>query len=306
MRHFFYIILLFSGLIFSASAFAQTPTDALMMDAGQICIAATYTHDTWDEYWEGELKRVNGNIGVLKRETLMPMFALGITDQINVIAALPLMRTEASGGQMAGVSGVQDFGLWIKARAFRQNAGPGAVSGHAVLGLTLPASNYLSDYMPLSLGLGCPDASVRGILEYRMDKGPLLRVQAGYQYRGVTTIERTYYYTTQGFYTNQVDVPNALSYSAVLGSWLFHNTLRIEASYDGLKTLGGFDIRRQDMGFPSNRMIFTRVGGSAQYYLPFLKGVGLLASGGYVLKGRNVGQSAQIGGGFTWQFGLWN
>ena len=84
---------------------AQTPSDGLMMDRGQICFAALYTHDTWDEYWEGTLKRTNGNIGTLTRQTVMPMFALGLTDRLNVIASLPWVRTQASGGQMRGVSG---------------------------------------------------------------------------------------------------------------------------------------------------------------------------------------------------------
>jgi hypothetical protein len=100
-------------------------------------------------------------------------------------------------------------------------------------------------------------------------------------------------------------MPNAVTYGAVLGSWLLKNSLKIEATFDGLKTLGGFDIRRQDGGFPSNKMIFTRVGGGVQYYFPFVKGLGVLASGGYVLTGRNVGQSTIITGGVTYQFGIW-
>lgn len=288
------------------TATAQTPTDALMMDGGQICFAALYTHDTWDEYWEGTLKRNNFNIGTLTRQTVMPMFALGIVDRVNVLAALPWVRTSASGGQVRGASGVQDWGLWVKGKALDLTTGPGHFTVHAVLGVTGPASDYLPDFMPFSLGLGCVDGSLRGIFQYKLDKGPYLRAQAGYHLRSNCTIERDYYYTTQGVYSEEVDMPNAVTWEAVLGSWFFNDAFKVEARFDGLNSLGGFDIRRQDAGFPSNKMIFTRIGGGVQYYLPFVKGLGVLATGSYVLNGRNVGQSTAITGGITYQFGLWN
>lgn len=299
------LLTVFGIVLFATSLRAQTPTDALMMEKGEICFAAIYTHDTWDEYWEGTLKRNNGNIGTLTRQTVMPMFALGIVDRVNVIAALPWMKTEASEGQVRGAQGLQDWGLWLKGTAIDKAVGSGDLTLHAVLGVTGPASNYLPDFMPFSLGLGAMEGSLRGILQYKTNSGVYVRGQAGFHLRGNSTIERDYYYTTQGYYTDEVDMPDALTYGGTVGVWLLDNSLKIEANFDGLKTLGGFDIRRQDAGFPSNKMIFTRVGGGLQYYFPNVKGLGLLASGGYVLSGRNVGQSLAISGGVTYQFGIW-
>lgn len=286
-------------------AAAQTPTDAIMMDKGQLCLAALYTHDTWDHYWEGSLKRNNGNIGTLKRQSIMPMLALGFSERINLIAALPWVRTEASAGQVSGAQGLQDWGLWLKAELWRTPLGTGKLSALAVAGGGGPASNYLPDFAPFSLGLGAPEISLRGILHYQLDKGPYLRAQIGHHWRGHATIERDYYYTTQGFYTDQVKVPSAITYGFTLGSWLLQNSLKVEAVYDGMITQGGHDIRRQDVGFPSNRMIFARVGGGIQYYFSQIKGLGLLASGTYILEGRNLGQSTTFTGGILYQFGVW-
>lgn len=294
------------ALFFATPLFAQTPTDAQMMPKGQICTAVLYSQDSWDEYWEGTLKRKNGNIGTLTRQTVMPMFALGLSKRINVIAALPWVKTHASAGQMNGVSGIQDWGLWVKGEILKAHAGPGDLSLHGVLGISGPASNYLPDYMPFSLGLGCYDGSARAIFQYKLAKGPFLKALASYHVRSSCTIERDYYYTTQAVYSNKVDMPNAVMYGAALGTWLFHNSLKIEATFDGLYTLGGHDIRRQDAGFPSNKMIFTRVGAGLQYYLPFVKGLGIVASGMQVLTGRNVGQSTVINGGITYQFNIWH
>ncbi len=77
----------------------------------------------------------------------------------------------------------------------------------------------------------------------------------------------------------------------------------MEVLYDGMNTLGGFDIRRQDAGFPSNKMNFSRIGGGFQIYN---NGFGLIGSIQQVLTGRNVGKSLMYSAGLTYQFGLWN
>ena len=94
-----------------------------------------------------------------------------------------------------------------------------------------------------------------------------------------------------------------MTYGLTLGSWFFNDALRVEAIYDGMSTFGGFDIRRQDAGFPSNKMNFTRIGGGFQIYN---NGFGLVGSIQQVLTGRNVGKSLMYSAGLTYQFGLWN
>ena len=46
---------------------AQTPTDAIMMNQRQSCIALVYEHSSFDEYWEGALLRKNGTIETVNR-----------------------------------------------------------------------------------------------------------------------------------------------------------------------------------------------------------------------------------------------
>lgn len=304
MNHFRFSLPLFFFL-FTTCISAQTPSDAIMMGRGQVCLAAIYSHDSWDEYWEGTLLRTNGNIGTLTRQTIMPMAAIGLFDRINVIIAAPWMKTESSDGYLKGVSGFQDWGIWLKGKALDTGAGPGNLTFHATAGLMGPFSNYLADYAPYSLGLGCLDLSLRGIAEYKLNAGPYLRGTMAYQLRGNATIERDYYYTTHGIYSDEVDMPNAINYGVTLGSWLFNDALRIEANYEGFNTIGGHDIRRQDVGFPSNNMEFTRIGGFAQFYAGDT-GLGFIASASKVLTGRNVGKSTTLSAGITYVFGLWN
>jgi hypothetical protein len=276
-----------------------------MMGRGQVCLAAIYSNESWDEYWEGTLLRTNGNIGTFTRHTIMPMAAIGLFDRLNLIVAVPWMKTGSSDGYIQGVSGFQDWGLWIKGKALDTPAGPGSISLLPTVGVTGPLSNYLADYAPYSLGLACLELSLRGIAEYKLTAGPYLRGNVAYLLRGNATIERDYYYTTYGVYSDEVDMPNAVNYGITLGTWLFNDGLRIEANYEGFNTIGGHDIRTQDVGFPSNNMEFTRLGGFAQFYAGDT-GLGLIASYSQVLTGRNVGKATMISGGITYVFGLWN
>ena len=65
--------------------------------------------------------------------------------------------------------------------------------------------------------------------------------------------------------------------------------LQIPVSLVQQRTLGGGDIRRQDMPFVSNRMDFVRLDGGMMYALP--KNVSVRLGAAHVLSGRNVGQS---------------
>jgi hypothetical protein len=64
-----------------------------------------------------------------------------------------------------------------------------------------------------------------------------------------------------------------------------------QGSYMQHNTLGGGDIRRQDMPFVSNRMNASKLGAMVMYPIPKLQRLAVQASYAYVLTGRNVGQS---------------
>jgi hypothetical protein len=232
------------------------------------------------------------------------MFALGLSEHINLLAMLPWVKSEASQGQLLGVSGLQDLGVFVKVTALNKDMGAGKFTFHPSVGVTLPTSEYLEDYAPFSLGLGCPDLALRGILQYKLHAGPYLRGTAAYQLRGNAKIERDFYYTTHGIYSDVIDMPNAVTYGITLGSWMLKNTLKLEVTYDGFNTIGGHDIRRQDVGFPSNNMEFTRIGGGLHYYFPFNPAFSVIGGYSTILTGRNVGQASSFTAGLAYQFHL--
>jgi hypothetical protein len=298
---------LFLGLLVASLGFvrlsiAQTPLDGLMMPKGEICLAIVYENTTWDRYWEGSTIRVNQNIGTFTKHMGMPMLVGGITEKVNVILSLPYVKTAASAGQLTGVQGIQDFGISVKALLLEKSIGKGKLTGFSNLSLSTPASNYLSDYMPFSLGFGANELGIRAIGKYELDKGPYFRASYAYLNRGTTQADREYYFSNGSFYTSTMDVPDAFQGQVTVGSWMFNKKLRVEASLTTIRSASGDDIRTYCMPLPTNKVDFDRVEGFAQYYFKTNGGFGLIASYQKAISGRNMGQFSGYGLGITYQF----
>lgn len=286
---------------------AQTPADAIMMEKGEICLAILYDHGYWEQYWEGALLRRNGNMGTLIRQTVSPMAAVGLANKLNLIVMTPYVKTRSSepnGGQLAGVQGFQDLGLFLKAEVVNREIGKGKLTFHPTLGFSTPMSNYLSDYMPYSLGFGANEFSARGILQYQLHKGLYVRGSVAHLWRGYTEAERDYYYSNGSYYTAWMNVPNAWNYQATIGMWLLDNSLRLETSFNGLKCTSGDDIRAYNAPQPTNKVEVDQLSFFGQYYFQKNKGLGVLASYTQMFNGRNMGKFSNIGFGLTYQFSV--
>lgn len=296
------LFLVLTSLFQTAVLKAQTPSDALMMDKNELCIAFIYQNDKWDEYWEGTLLRDNQNIGVLTRNTFMPMLAYGVTKKFNIIASLPYIQTEASRGQMVGASGLQDFGIFVKYQPYELKKESGSLATFISGGFSLPVSSYLSDYMPFSLGLGTQELSFRGILKYEHKSGIYLRGSYAYLHRSTTEAERDYYYADGSHYTTTMDVPSASTADLSLGCWLLNKSIQLEAGYISQSAFSGDDIRRQNAGQPTNKMDMTSGNARLRYFPHLIKGLSIMAGYSEVFSGRNIGKSTIISGGITYQF----
>ena len=177
----------------------------------------------------------------------------------------------------------------------------GVLSVYVLGGASLPLDNYEPDFLPLSIGLHSKTLSGRLMLDYQ--KGNFFATVLGtYTWRSDITIDQNAYYTTSLHLTNRVDMPNVASEMIRIGyrsdRWI------IEALGTNMNTLGGFDIRKNDMPFPSNRMDATMAGAHVKYEFQSgsLKGLSFTADGSYTVAGRNVGQSTMIGAGVFYIF----
>lgn len=300
-----FIIAAWLPICLSTGLQAQTPSDALMMKAKQACFLLDYNFSSFDQYWEGELKRENQTIATVQRQSLMPMIGIGILDKLNFYAGVPYIKTNSTkpnGGKFAGVDGFQDLSLAVKYRWLNKSLKNGRISGLATVGFSTPISNYLSDYMPYSIGFGATELSYRLILQYDTNQEWYLRGAATYLWRGYTEAERGYYYNNGSFFTPWMDVPNGITTEVVVGKWLFDQSLQLEMSYWGLQSLSGDDIRAYNAAQPTNKVNSSRVGALARYYFGNKDGLGLLAYHTRVISGRNAPVMNTTGIGITYFF----
>lgn len=278
---------------------AQTTTDGLMMGKGSLCTGFMYTHDQWKNYWEGTLNRQNGNIGTITTQSIMWFGNYGITDKINVMAMVPYVKTNASQGTLHSMEGVQDLSISAKYRFFRKDFGDNSFRTFVVGSFSTPLTDYTPDFLPLSVGMASTTVAGRLTANYTFLKKWFVNGSMGYTWRSNVTLDRPSYYTDgQFFQTNEVKMPNVLDYFISAG----YRTaaLQVELNMMQQNTLGGGDIRRQDMPFVSNKMNYLKGGALVMYYLPKPKGLAVRGSIMTTLTGRNVGQSTTFLGGLLY------
>jgi hypothetical protein len=292
------LVLLAAAL--AAPLHAQTIDDGIMMASHALQVGDIYTHDSWNLYWEGALKRDNGNIGTVTTQSNAQTVRYGFTNRVTFIGSVPFVWTRPSQGVLQPQRGMQDLMLGGK-YSFLERSSPtrGLVRAIFALEGALPLSNYTPDFAPLSIGNHSPRLAGRLTLNYQTNPGLYLNGTTAYWRRADVTLDRPYYFTEdQLFLTDTVDLPDVVEWAASIG-YLKHN-LNANVTYSRQSTQGGGDIRRQDMPFVSNRVNFSKVGAMAMYPIPILKDLAFQFSVDHVVEGRNVGQSTTYSVGFLY------
>lgn len=281
---------------------AQTDGDAIMLNKNVLCVGAMYSYGSWKDYWEGDFKRDNENMGRVSTQMIGVMGNYGITKNINALFSLPYVQTKATGGTLKGLKGVQDLSLMVKWRFLSTKVGTGKLSTFAVGGFSLPVTDYVADFVPMAIGMSSKNLSIRGMVDYQVGKF-FTTVSGMYVYRSNIELDRQSYYDTEMHNTNIVDMPNVAGANLRVGyrsrTWI------AEGLVDYMDTDGGFDIRKNDMPFPSNNMDATMVGVNFKYsFQKVVRGLELTGGAKYTVAGRNVGQSTMFNAGVFYLMNL--
>ena len=290
MRNF---IVLLTIIIFPLLSQAQTDMDAIMMEKNQLCLGPAYSHSSWKNYWEGNLKRNNQNLGTVTTQSFSMMGSYGISGKLNLLFNVPYIKTKASAGTLHNMQGFQDLSLFVKYMPVETKLGKGTFSLYTIGGVSTPLSNYVADYLPLSIGLRSKTALARLMVDYQV--GNIFATgSATYLFRDNIIIDRNAYYTTEMHLTNKVGMPDATNFNFRAG--YRSSKLIAEAILNKFTTLGGFDISRNNMPFPSNRMNATTVGANFKIELSKNNDLAFEGGGNTTIAGRNVGQATMFYG----------
>lgn len=297
--------LLVTGLFVCLSsqlAFSQTDLDGIMLKKNVLCVGGMFSTNSWTNYWEGTFKRDNDNIGKVTTNMYAIMGNYGITDRVNFLFSVPYVTTKATAGTLTGLEGVQDLALMLKWLGYVKKFGNNnKLSLYGIGRVSSPVSNYVADFLPLSIGMRSKTAGVRLMADYQRGNF-FATVSGGYTYRSNIDIDRDAYYTTSMHYTNEVEMPDQTGYNVRAGYrtrwWI------AELVFENMTTLGGFDIRKNDMPFPSNKMNMTQGGVNFKHTLKSVTGLELTGGARYVVSGRNVGQATTVYGGIFYLMDL--
>lgn len=280
----------------TSSLYAQMPHDVIYMPKSTACIAVSYSNSSWKEYWENTLKRENLNMGIHTTQSIMPMVAVGFTDKLNLIIAVPYVSTKTSAGNLMGQKGIQDLSGWLKYQLVKKDIG---ISLHGVIGGSIPVGNYVPDFLPMSIGLKAKTATSRLIANYTHKSGMYLTAHTSYIVRSKIKVDRDAYQADNKVYnSNEVSVPNATDVAARLGYIKDGGRIQAEFFAEHFTCVGGDNIRRNDMPFPTNNMTSTSVGFYGKYQP---KNIGFNVRIAKVVDGLNVGQSIGFSVGLLYQ-----
>ena len=261
------------------------------MVAGRTLFAGgLYGHDAWDHYWEGALKRDNGNIGTVTTQTNIWYANYGVTDRLNVIGMVPYIWTSASQGVLHGTQGLQDLTVAAKWNFLERSSTRARLRTFAVASAGIPLTDYNIELLPLSIGTKSSRLSGRFTANVQTTPGWYVDGSTAYTWRSSTTLDRPYFFTDDEFVmSDEVNMPDVFDYVVHVG-YLKHG-LNTHFAFTQQQTLGGGDIRRQDIPFPSNRMNFIKLGAMAMYPVPKINPLAVQFSYAYTVTGRNVGQA---------------
>lgn len=273
---------------------AQTDMDAIMMGKKQLCIGPSYSYSSWKNYWEGTLKRNNENLGTVSTQSYSLMGAYGASEKLDVLFGVPYIKTNASAGTLHGLEGVQDLSLYLKWLPIEKEIGPGTFSLYTIGGISVPLNNYVADFLPLSIGLHSKTASARLLLDYQVGN-IFATASATYVVRDNIKLDRDSYYTTSLHLTNEVEMPDASNFNFRAG--YRSSKLIAEVVLNKWTTLGGFDITRNNMPFPSNKMNATALGANFKYTVTSKHDLFIVGGGNTTISGRNVGEATTFYGG---------
>ena len=152
---------------------AQTIDDGIMLARHDLLTGNLYSHESWDQYWEGTLKRVNGNIGTVTTQTNIWSANYGVTDRLNVIAHGAVRVDPRQPGCAPRHPGLPGHHAGGEVQLFREAVDERSASlrAIAVVSAGIPLTDYNPELPPLSIGSGSTRVSGRVTLNVPVQSG---------------------------------------------------------------------------------------------------------------------------------------
>ncbi len=295
LKSILYFLLLLSPFLASA----QGMIDGFMRGEGKTVAALSFSTESYKDFYKNTTQVQEPNLGTISTRSVSIFAAVGITDNLDVLASLPYISTTSDQGYWQTQSAMQDVSFAVKWRPLQiKLPAIGTLSAIVAGGISLPTTNYVAN-APVAIGHQFTAGDARLLVNFSTNFGLFASIQTGYTRRGDVELDRLN--LDGGMMTN---VPDALDFSAKVGYG--NSDFYLDAWLQSQSARGGTNIGDTDASFPSNGISFTRLGVTGYYPLKFIaEKLGISIAGATTLSGRNIGRSNRISIGAVYEFSLW-
>ena len=259
MKNLLLIVLVFVMSI--GSVHGQAPIDGFFKGKGNIDLGVGAGYESAKRYFAG-----TNEIGLERSGFNASIFVgAGITDKLDVFASLPFVSIESQ-------SGLQDGSIFLKYNIHEFKVNSGGMYLALAAGYCAPLSDYETE-VSTAIGQQASTFDIRPLLHYQRTDGWFSTAQFAYLMK-------------------DEPVPSGVTASLKIGRAMS------DIYYDIWYVMQDSEEGRDYRGTPapdSFRQLtvdFHKVG--ATVYRPFSEALGVYASAGYVLTGRNVPKAANV------------
>ncbi|GAA4111032.1 hypothetical protein GCM10022393_08450 [Aquimarina addita] len=276
--------------------FGQVPVDGFYAKKNTLTVATGYHYKNYDQFYMGSTLSEGNPAGLGEiSSSIVSLYAkYAILDGLSATVTLPYISVKSDDGvldpvqQVDQVDGLQDLGLFIKARILEKNyENTSGVTLGGALGITLPIGDYEGAGV-LSLGNQATTYNGTAIFHYTTSFKIFTELQAGYSIRN----------------SSDFDIPNAVLYSAKIGylhkNFYFHTAVDVQNSASGLD-IGTPEFTEAGAAtiLPETDVDFTNL--SFTLYAPVYKNnFGVSLTYGFTIDGRNYSKESGIGIGLVY------
>ncbi len=278
------------------SALAQIPVNGFYPEKHTLTIAPSYAYKSYDQFYIGStLSEGNPDgFGEISSSIISFYGEYSITNWLSTTVTLPFISVESEEGgldpvqNVAQVEGVQDLGLFVKAKILEKNFDNSSkITLGGATGVTFPVGDYEGRGL-LSLGNQATTVNGSGIFQYTTPFNIFSEIQLGYSIRS----------------SSDFDIPNAMMYAAKLG--YYNNLFYVHTKLEIQDSTSGLDIGTPEFGaaggtnaLPETEVDYTNL--SFDFYVPIYKNtIGVSAGYAATLTGRNSNKESGLSFGLVY------
>ncbi|WP_075341426.1 hypothetical protein [Tenacibaculum agarivorans] len=284
-------------LCFSIYTFSQTPVSGFYPKKNSLTVATSFTYKGYDKFYRGTTltETTPANMGEITSSIFGLYSEYGINNWLSASLSLPYIDIQNANNtpdpvhQESQQNGVQNLGLYVKARVFKKDFSNGSnITLGGATGIDFPTNQYVGNAI-LTIGNRATSFDNMFIAQYTTNFNLFTELETGYSIR-----------TNSDF-----DIPNAVLYSFKLGyynEWIYtHAKIGVQDS------VSGYDIGTPEFvanGGPA-ALSQTQVDYTNLYldvYAPIYKQkIGVSVGYAMNLDGRNFGNESGFSAGLIYK-----